>query len=275
MSSGTLTVVGTGIQLGQMSIQASSFIKESDKVLYLVTDPVTSDWIEENSKDCEPLNDLYSTDKDRLTSYLEMVERIMKHVRNGLHVCAVFYGHPGVFVLPSHEAIRRARQEGYQAVMLPGVSAEDCLFSDLGIDPATSGCQSFEATDFLVHRRRFDPNSHLIIWQIGVIGDIGYKERYGLEGLRVLVDVLGQEYGLEHEVVVYEAARYVVCDPSIRRIPLGRLADIEISPISTLYVAPKQDPVPDLDMIQRLGIPMSYIKRKHEVILGGRVPSAV
>jgi len=31
--------------------------------------------------------------------------------------------------------------------MLPGISAEDCLVADLGIDPASSGCQSYEAND--------------------------------------------------------------------------------------------------------------------------------
>jgi hypothetical protein len=35
--------------------------------------------------------------------------------------------------------------------MLPAISAEDCLFADLGVDPADHGCPSYEATDFLVH----------------------------------------------------------------------------------------------------------------------------
>jgi hypothetical protein len=37
--------------------------------------------------------------------------------------------------------------------MLPGISAEDCLFADLGIDPGIYGCQSYEATDFLANGR--------------------------------------------------------------------------------------------------------------------------
>ena len=37
-----------------------------------------------------------------------MVERILAPVRAGKQVVAAFYGHPGVFVQPSHEAIRRA-----------------------------------------------------------------------------------------------------------------------------------------------------------------------
>jgi Tetrapyrrole (Corrin/Porphyrin) Methylases len=80
-----------------------------------------------------------------------MVNRIIKYVKRDLRVCAVFYGHPGVFCTPSHESIRIARKLGYRATMLPAISAEDCLFADLGVDPGKHGCQSFEATDFLVY----------------------------------------------------------------------------------------------------------------------------
>ena len=83
----------------------------------------------------------------------------------------VFYGHQRVFVHPGHESIRRAHMEGFPACMLPGISAEDCLFAELGIDPSKNGCQSFEATDFLVYKRKFDNRSSLILWQIGANGD--------------------------------------------------------------------------------------------------------
>jgi precorrin-6B methylase 1 len=79
-------------------------------------------------------------------AYDRMVERILSYVRRGLNVCVVFYGHPGVFVHPGHESIRRARIEGFSACILPGISAEDCLFAELGIDPSKNG-QSFEATE--------------------------------------------------------------------------------------------------------------------------------
>jgi hypothetical protein len=91
-----------------------------------------------------------------------------------LEVCVVFYGHPGVFVQPAHEAIRVARLEGFTARMLPGISAEDCLFADIEVDPGVYACQSFEATDFLVRKRKFDPRSPLVLWQIGSIGDLYY-----------------------------------------------------------------------------------------------------
>jgi hypothetical protein len=57
---------------------------------------------------------------------------------------------------------------GVSARMLPGVSAEDNLIADLGVDPA--GLQSYEATGFLVYKYRFDTSAGLVLWQVGVLG---------------------------------------------------------------------------------------------------------
>jgi uncharacterized protein YabN with tetrapyrrole methylase and pyrophosphatase domain len=262
MSSGSLIIVGTGIQLGQATIEAEAYIQQADKVLFLATDPVTIDWIEQLNTTAESLQGFYSTEKDRLTTYKGMVEHILSYVRQGLKVCVAFYGHPGVFVYPSHESIKLARNEGFDAKMLPGVSSEDCLFCDLGIDPGVSGCQSFEATDFLVHKRNFDTTSNLILWQIGVVGDIGYKQQYNLDNLRILTSYLEQFYAPDHAVIVYEAARYVICEPKIQHTTLSRIAEAEITPISTLYIPPKSRAIPDLDMLAQLGIPSWYIQKR-------------
>ena len=92
------------------------------------------------------------------------------HVRKGQNVVGVFYGHPGVFVSPSHRSIEIARMEGFTAKMLPGISAEDCLFADLNIDPAIPGCLTYEATDLLVRKKPFVPSGHLIVYQVGCVG---------------------------------------------------------------------------------------------------------
>ena len=44
LKSGSLTVVGTGIQfVGQMTIEARAHIKQAEKVLFLVYDPIMAD----------------------------------------------------------------------------------------------------------------------------------------------------------------------------------------------------------------------------------------
>ena len=52
-----------------------------------------------------------------MQTYEEMVDVMVETVRAGKTVCAVFYGHPGVFVLPTHRAIATLRAEGFKAMM--------------------------------------------------------------------------------------------------------------------------------------------------------------
>src|SRR5688500_6516418 len=134
---GSLTVVGTGFLVaGQVTPESLASIKAADRFFFLVAEPATRLWLESQHAAAEPLDDVFWEGRPRQPAYDEIVERLLAPVRKGLHVCAAFYGHPGVFVHPSHEAIRRARSEGFAARMLPGVSAEDCLFADLAVDPA-------------------------------------------------------------------------------------------------------------------------------------------
>ena len=122
MRSGSLTVVGTGIRLSQMSMEARLSIKSAEKALYMVADAVTESAIKKLNSTAESLQPFYGPDKHLLVTYMEMVERILFFVRKRLDVCAAFYGHPGVFVYSSHESIRRARREGFRATMLPATS---------------------------------------------------------------------------------------------------------------------------------------------------------
>ena len=147
-----------------------------------------------------------------------MVERVLSCVRSGLRTCFAAYGHPGVFAYPTHEAVRRARAEGYPARMLPGVSAEDCLFADLGVDPAACGCQSYEATDFLLNGRAVDTSAAVILWQVGLVGDPGYNRNgYDIAALPLLVERLCRFYPPAHLAYIYDAA--VTPAPSRRSVP--------------------------------------------------------
>ena len=92
--------------------------------------------------------------------------------------------------------------------MLPGISAEDCLFADLEIDPARQGLRSYEATDFLISGRPVDPTSGLVLWQVGAIGVATFYRRavWRTEGLAPLVETLLDHYPADHEVILYTAA---------------------------------------------------------------------
>jgi uncharacterized protein YabN with tetrapyrrole methylase and pyrophosphatase domain len=246
---GQLVVVGTGLRTtGHLTTEAIAWVTAADRVLYVVGDPVAEEALRLlNPTGVESLQDLYGEGKDRQQTYDQMVDRILTCVRAGLRTCAAFYGHPGVFVYPSHVAVARARAEGYAAVMLPGVSAEDCLFADLGVDPAASGCQSYEATDFLFSARRVEPSAALVLWQVGVVGNTAFTAgEYDRSLLPLLVAKLCELYPPQHPVIAYEAAVQVGCPPRISPCPLAQLAALPLSAATTLFVPPATPVQPDL-----------------------------
>jgi uncharacterized protein YabN with tetrapyrrole methylase and pyrophosphatase domain len=157
-----------GSHLGPL---ARSYIENADVVFVAVSDAIVELWVKQMNRDVRSLQPYYREGKSWADTYDQMVEAMLVEVRAGKNVCGAFYGHPGVFALPPHEAIRIARLEGYQAHMEPGISAEDCLYADLGIDPGTFGCQHFEASQLLFFKRRIDPTAYLVLWQVGVVGD--------------------------------------------------------------------------------------------------------
>ena len=247
MNDERLIAVGTGIRtVGQFSMEALAWIRKADKVLYVVSDPIAEEAIQSlNPKGAESMARFYGENKQRADTYREMVEHTLGYVRAGHRVCFAVYGHPGVLVYPTHEAIRRARAEGFKARMLPAISTEDCLFADLGIDPV-AGCQSLEATDFLVNSRRIDPYSHVLLWQIGGLGDATFKRhQFDVRGMPQLVQKLMQLYHPNHTVYLYEASIFPGVEPMIRSGPLGYLPNILPTPSSTLYIPPISAPPPD------------------------------
>jgi uncharacterized protein YabN with tetrapyrrole methylase and pyrophosphatase domain len=255
MAAGSLAVVGTGIEFAvHMTPQALAEIRRADDVPYLVADAATGAWLRSVTPYARSLKHLYRKTNRRAESYEAIVDELLSRVRAGLRVCAVFYGHPGVFVQPAHEAIRRAKADGFEARMLPAVSAEDCLFADLGVDPGRTGWQGYDATDFVVHGRRIDPTAGLVLWQVGGIGDPGYPPQATPERLQVLTDALLASYPANHEVVLYEASPYPVCAPFIRRLPLAELPSTSVPMLATLYLAPAGPPRRDLAAIRSLGL---------------------
>ena len=252
---GSLTCVGTGIRLAaHLTTEARAHLTGAEQLLHLMGDPLSSEWMLELNPSAESLGQFYERSKDRRITYRQIADEIVRRVRTGVDVCVAHYGHPGVFVQPSHLAIAGARAEGYAARMLPGISAEDCLFADLDLDPGHRGCQSFEATNFLVFRRRFDPTVLLVLWQVGSIGRLDSDFGDLSQPLGVLGSVLESNYGADHEAILYEAGRYPGAEGRAERVRLGELGQATVSTITTLVIPPLPDRSPDQEMAERLGM---------------------
>lgn len=261
---GSLVVAGFGVRFaGHCTPEARLAITESDVVYAVSGDAVAQAWLERLHPRVVSLHDLYGERRARSETYEAMTEAIIAAVHAGQKVCAVFYGHPGVYVYPSHEAIKRLRAGGYAAHMLPGISSEDCLFADLGVDPGQLGCQSYEATDFIIHARRIDPTAALILWQIGVIGDLFLRKGAADPSrLQILVDVLREDYQKSHFVTVYEAATLPTTRAKVQTVPLVELPVADVTQQSTLYVPPREAPKTSVRRLALLGARLTDNSRR-------------
>ncbi len=254
MPKGSLVCVGVGMTLGSHITPLSrSYIEKSDVVFSLMSDGIVELWVQEMHPDVRSLQPYYSEGTSRLISYKAMIEAMLTEVRSGKKVCGAFYGHPGVFAWVPHRAIELAREEGYAAHMEPGVSAEDCLYADLGIDPGKYGCAHYEASQFMFYQRRIDPSAYLILWQVGVAGDQSLARfSTGSAYRQVLVDVLARDYPLDHEVIVYQAATLPIQKARMDRMRLSDLVEAKVDMQVTVVVPPATIKTRDDGIRQRL-----------------------
>jgi len=236
-----------------VTAEAQTSIKKAQKLFYVVSDLVTEKWIQSLNPTAESLHSSYAVGKNRSQTYEEMVERMLAPVRKGVRVCTAFYGHPGICSYPTRQAVQRARREGFEAVMLPGISAEDCLFADLNVDPST-GCQSIEATNFVLRKHKPDPSIALILWQIGLVGVSSYMaaDIWSRNGLVVLTEALRATYPARHKVTIYETSFSPLEQPFIQTITLSKLPRAAVTVASLLYVPPLYSRPIDDEMEARL-----------------------
>jgi hypothetical protein len=183
-----------------------------------------------------------------------MVAAMLAEVRAGRRVCGAFYGHPGVFAQAPHAAVAQARAEGFAAVMEPGISAEDCLYADLGIDPGRHGCQHFEASQLVFQQRTLDTAGVVVLWQVGLAGDRTFRRFDTPPALRqLLVDRLLEDYPGDHVGTLYEAATLPIGAPRLDPVALRDLAHADLRLQTTLVLPPCRTPEPHRGRLARLG----------------------
>lgn len=155
--------------------------------------------------------------------------------------------------------------------MLPGISAEDCLFADLGIDPAIPGLQALEATDLLLRNRMILTDQHVVIWQVGCVGALEYKRSgYANQQLSLLIERLQKCYGHDYKIVHYIAADNPLSEAVIEHIPLRAFLEAEvakkITTSSSFYIPPKDVKGVDPEMAVKLGLVKTRDEAKQLVV---------
>jgi uncharacterized protein YabN with tetrapyrrole methylase and pyrophosphatase domain len=251
---GTLACVGLGMTLGaHITPITEEHIRTSDVCFVAASDALVELWVSEMHDDVRSLQEYYSSDQSRQQTYKNMIEAVLTELRTGKRVVGIFYGHPGVFAYVPHQLVKQARTEGFSAIMEPGISAEDCLIADLGIDPGRFGCQQYEASQYLFYHRVIDPSAYLILWQIGVVGDLNYGiEVTSGEYRRLLLELLYTQYSKEHPIILYEAATVPIQKHRAEEIPLHRLIEADLKDYTTLVIPPAHAMKKNLELIERI-----------------------
>ena len=248
-----LALVGSGIKsISHFTTEFKTYTTQADKVLYLVNEPITKQWIQRYCKLSEALDPIYFSEKNRQTAYNKIRDKILSELEIYPFITVVLYGHPTVFADPGLQAIMIAQNNSVETVILPGISTESCLYADLKIDPGQFGCFHIEATELLLYDKIIDPTSHICIWQLGMLGNSSVPlPNQTPNHLKLLVNKLKNYYPKEHNAILYEASMYPGVEPKIHTFPLGDMEIQNIGTLSTLYIKPLPQRKPNLEIFNQ------------------------
>jgi uncharacterized protein YabN with tetrapyrrole methylase and pyrophosphatase domain len=254
-----LHVIGTGIKsISHLTKESIAAVATADIVFYLVNEPILKEWVLENNKKCVSLDPFYDISEKRETSYKAIIKQVKKACVENNNVALLLYGHPLVCCSVGENLSHLPGElDGLEVVVYPSISAEDCLYADLSIDPLNKGCLSLEATDYLLLDKCVDTSCHLILWQVGMVGNFNLPDAKGLCGtipVKLLAEKLLKIYPNETECFIYEASLYPGLRPTVRKIALFSITEIMLFPISTLYVPPQKTLKINMDIARKIGI---------------------
>lgn len=268
---GSLAVVGTGIAaIGHMTLEAIGYIKNADVVFYHANSGVTASYVREVNANAIDLYEYYGEGKVRNITYVQMAELMLREVRRGLSVVGLFHGHPGYFVKAGRRALAIAQMEGYETLLLPGISATDCLFSDLRIDPGVIGVQILKASHVLRKKVVLATNNHVVLIQVASVGDNTFSfSGFKHAKLDRFFDKLISIYGEDHESVYYIASIFPGLEPVMIVRTLGEYRQKEAQDTvkaATLYLPPVRVSVESLTNLQAFHNGNPYGRFEQEAI---------
>jgi len=211
-----LALVGTGIKtVSHLTEEAKGYICNCDKVLYLVNEPLLEIYIKKLAKLSETLETVYFKSELREKVYNNIAKKIHKELEKFDSICVVIYGHPCFFSTPGLLALSYL-ENSIKTVVCPAISAQDCLYADLRFDPASGGMQTFDATEYLLYDKLIDTSSHIVIYQISMVGNLCLPtSKVNMEAIIFIKKKLLNIYGKGKKAFIYESALYPRNNPTI------------------------------------------------------------
>ncbi|MUV50273.1 MULTISPECIES: SAM-dependent methyltransferase [Haloarcula] len=220
-------IIGTGmVGYTQLTREAENALQASERVYLLDGQPMVENHIKETyTEDVVMLNREYNEGEDRVATYDRMSEEVLKGATEvDGPITFALYGHPMIFVNPSRSVIRQGREQGLNVEVQPGISAIDCVYSDIAFDPAANGVQMFEATDLLLREWELNPEVPAMIWQVSVVETDRHTEKRSKESrFTRFKEYLQNFYPEDHTGYLLQTATYPIAESQRHEFEISNL----------------------------------------------------
>lgn len=204
-------IVGTGIVgVQHITREVDAVLRRSKEVLYVDNSFGICEYLEQVCLQVTNLHPIaYREGRRRIEAYNIMTAKVIEAALDHSPVTFALYGHPLVFASPPFQVLHIAPLFGLRVKVLPGISAMDTLFVDLGLDPSVQGLQMYEATDLLLRQRPLQPDVPCLIWQIGTVESRLYSESMSKpKRFTQIKNYLLKFYPPNHELVAVYSSTY-------------------------------------------------------------------
>lgn len=238
-------VVGTGtVGYRQLTKEAEAALEKSDKVFLVHHQELISDYLDEFTEVID-ITDEYEDNTERSDTYKRMAERVIDSAQepDTEVVSLALYGHPMYFVDPSRIVINEAPKHDLEVEVIPGISAIDCLYIDIGLDPSEDGLQIFEATDVLIREFELNPEVPAFLLQIGSVESTLYSmDDSKPERFTNIKEHLQDFYPEDHSLYLLQTSTYPISNSERIEFNLSQFDTKEVSErinhMQTLYIPP-------------------------------------
>src|SRR3954451_23420035 len=241
-----INIVGLGISgADQVSVETDYILRHSRHIFYLAPVGSLTDYL---GRVCSSVVNLgaeaYVEGGERAQAYRAMAARVVNAAIDEAPVAFALYGHPLVFSDPPFLVRRLAKLAGLRVQLRPAISSIDTLFSDLWLDPSSSGLLMYDATDAVIARRKFLPDVATLVLQIGVIGTSLYSQNPSRpQRFDAFVQHLKNFYPPNHVVFAVATARDPLASPRIIEFEIEEMPKWagEINIDYLLYIPPVRE----------------------------------
>lgn len=236
-------VIGSGIRgKEQLTLEAVSYIKKSDKVLFFPNGSLNEEWLINglHVKNTESLALQYKDGAKDTDNYNRILSRIIDSTKEHKILSVLVPGHPRVGVSWIRELYEEDSKGRLKVYIIEGISSFDTMISDLMNDPLEKGSVIIDANRLLLNRIKLDSRLNYFIYHICSVSTS--KTHYSNPTLENRIDLL-KEYLLEsfdpeHEIIIIQTGERSGIDHINITTTLKQLGDYitSITFATTLFI---------------------------------------